>query len=401
MNTNTNTQDGPLAGITILDFCQLAQGPFATQILGDMGADIIKIEPIKGEWMRSFSLNNHYIEGESLSFLTMNRNKRSVALDLKKPAALEAIKRLVPRVDAVVENFRPGVMDRLGLGYETLKEINPRLVFCASCGLGHEGPYVKRPGQDMLIQAMSGLAMLNGRDGESPYPAPYGAADFSTGLHIAYAVLAGIIRCQKDGQGQRIDLNLWSSLLHVLCQEVNTYLNGGGLPIRPSSAIGSPYLGSPYGIYATQDGHIALGMNPLNKVARLIGAAGYEDVSSSNVMENRDAIHDDLARYFLARTTADWLDILLAEDIWCAPVNSFAQLESDPQVVANKILQEFDHPVAGRVKVVGSPTQFSRTPTSIRRPPPQLGEHTAEVLREFAGMSSEEIQNLINDGAAK
>ncbi|MFN6016793.1 MAG: CaiB/BaiF CoA transferase family protein [Verrucomicrobiota bacterium] len=398
MNTNSKSK-GPLEGIKILDFCQLAQGPFATQILGDLGADIIKVEPAKGDWSRSFALNNLYVNGESISFLSFNRNKRSIVLDLKKDSAKAVVHKLVGKVDVVVENFRPGVMDRLGIGYDALSKVNPAIIYCASCGLGHEGPYVSRPGQDLLIQAMSGVPHLTAGEGQGPYPAPFGVADFSTGIHIVYGILAALIGRERTGKGQRVDLNLWNSLLAMISQELNTYMNGGGLPQRPRSAIASAYLGAPYGIYPTSNGFIALGMNPLNKVARLSGTPGYEEVSSSNVMEDRDKIHGDLSKHFATKTTQEWMDILLAEDVWCAPVNSFGDLMDDPQIAANKILETFEDPVAGTVKVVGVPVKFSDTPGGIHRPPPRLGEHTEEVLREFAGFSDEEIATLRQEGA--
>jgi crotonobetainyl-CoA:carnitine CoA-transferase CaiB-like acyl-CoA transferase len=397
--TNEPAPNGPLQGVKILDFCQLAQGPFATQILGDMGADIIKVEPAKGDWSRSFALNNLYLNGESISFLSFNRNKRSIVLDLKKESAKEIVRKLVEKVDVVVENFRPGVMDRLGIGYEALSQINPAIIYCASCGLGHEGPYVKRPGQDLLIQAMSGVPHLTAGEGQGPYPAPFGVADFSTGIHIVYGILAALIGRQRTGKGQRVDLNLWNSMLAMISQELNTFMNGGGQPQRPRSAIASAYLGAPYGIYPTTDGFIALGMNPLNKVARLTGTPGYEEIDSSNVMEERDKIHGELSKKFSKKSTADWMEILLAEDVWCAPVNSFADLMDDPQIAVNKILDSFEDPVAGTVKVVGVPVKFSDTPGGIHRPPPRLGEHTEEVLREFAGITDEELETLRAEGA--
>ncbi|CAN5484111.1 CoA transferase [soil metagenome] len=398
---STSSPFGPLQGVTVADFSQLAQGPFATQILGDMGADIIKIEPPKGDWMRHFALNNLYPGGVSISYLTFNRNKRSVVLDLKNPEGINAAKRLIAKADIVVENFRPGVMDRLGLGYEALKQENPRLIYCASCGLGHTGPYVKRPGQDMLIQAMSGITMLNGKDGQTPSPAPISIADLSTGLHIVYTILAALYSREQTGLGQRIDLNLLNSMLTMVLQELNLYLNCGEQARRAKKSIGNPYAGSPYGIYETMDGFIALGMNPLNLVARLVGAPGYEDISSNNVMEGRDDIHTDLEKCFRRRPTAEWLEILLAEDVWCGPVYSFADVEKDPQVKENEMIAAFDHPQAGRIRVAGIPAKFSGTPAAIRRPPPNLGEHTDEILRQLAGYSDAEIRQLRVVGAVK
>lgn len=395
MNTiPSKTSTGPLKGLKIADFTQLAQGPFATQILGDLGAEIIKIEPPKGDWLRGLSINDSFPGGVSLSFLSFNRNKKSIQIDLKKDKGIEIVKKIVAECDVVVENFRPGVMDRIGIGYETLKKINPKIIFCASCGLGHQGPYVDRPGQDMLIQAMSGIMHLNGTEGTAPYPAPIGMADLTTGLHIVYSILAALYSRERTGEGQRIDLNLWNSMLVMVGQEFNTFMNMRAKPERPKSSIGTPYLGAPYGVYKTLNSYIALGMNPVNKVARLINAPGYETITSSNVMEGRDQIHDDLETYFQKRNTEEWLKILLEEDVWCAPVYSFEEVEKDPQVAVNEMIVEFEHPTAGKFKTVGIPTKFSETPGAIHRPPPLPGEHTDEILKTYGNFSNEEIQTL-------
>jgi len=204
---------GPLTGLVVADFAQLAQGPFATQILGDMGAEIIKIEPPKGDWMRHWSMANLYQGGEGVSFLSFNRNKRSIALDLKHPAGKDVALRLIAVSDVVVENFRPGVMERLGLGWETLHEQFPRLIYCASSGWGQTGPYLTRPGQDLLVQAIAGVGYLNGNDDEPPMALGVGAADFTAGFHIVYGILAALFARSQTGRGQRVDVNLLNSLL--------------------------------------------------------------------------------------------------------------------------------------------------------------------------------------------
>lgn len=392
---------GPLTGLVVADFTQLAQGPFATQMLGDLGAEILKIEPIKGDWMRHWSMANLYIGGEGGSFLSFNRNKRSVALDLKNPGGLEAALRIIDRADVVIENFRPGVMERLGLGYETLAARNPRLVYCASSGWGQTGPYVKRPGQDLLVQAVAGVGWLNGNADDPPTGIAVGAADFTAGFHIVYGVLAALYSREHTGKGQRVDVNLLNSIMNLHIQELSLYLNGAGLPERSRSDIPGAYLGAPYGFYATKDGYIAIAMNSVSKLARLTGVTGYEDRDESQIMEGRDQVRADFARAFLNRTTDEWLDILLAEDIWCAPVNDFAGVEADPQVAENEMIVEWEHPTAGRVRGVGIPVKYSATPGAIERPAPLLGEHTTELLREFAGYSDEEIADLEAQGAVR
>jgi crotonobetainyl-CoA:carnitine CoA-transferase CaiB-like acyl-CoA transferase len=388
---------GPLAGVTVLDFTQLAQGPFATQILGDMGADIIKIEPLKGDWMRNFAYVNMYPAGESVSFLAFNRNKRSVAVNLKDPEGIAIIKRLTAHADVAVENFRPGVMDRLGIGYEVLRAINPRLVFCASSGFGASGPYVRRPGQDLLIQSMSGGTMLNGRRSDLPMATAVGIADLVTGLHMVYAICAALFSRERTGQGQAIETNLYSSLLHLYTQELVTYLNGGGIPERSETGIPNPFLGAPYGPYETRDGYIAIAMNAVNQVARLLGVSGFEDVTSNNVMEDRDEIRRAFMPAFRTKTTAEWLDIMLAEDIWCSPIYTFADVETDPQVLHNEMIAGYQHPTVGPVRTLGQPVKFSVTPGEIRLPAPLLGQHTVEILRQF-DYSDAEIQALTERG---
>ena len=389
---------GPLQGVVILDFTQLVQGPFATQIFGDMGAEIIKVEPVKGDWNRHFALSNHYLNGESISFLGFNRNKRSLTLDLKKAEGVEVAKTLARKADVVIENFRPGVMERLGLGYDVLAMLNPRLIYCASSGYGQTGPYVTRPGQDLLIQAMTAIPTLTGPDGGEPIVPGVSLADLSAGLHIVYGVLAALYHREQTGLGQRVDVNLFSSLLTFLTQEMSLFLNGGPGPQRSSSGIPNPYTGAPYGLYKTSDGYIAVGMNPLNKFAALVGVSGYEDISSNNVMENRDALRAELAKAVVHKTTADWLDILLQADIWCAPLLTLEGVEHDPQVAANEMIVSYEHPTAGTIRGMGMPVKFSATPAQVTRPAPLKGEHTAELLVEYGGYTSDEIARMQADG---
>jgi crotonobetainyl-CoA:carnitine CoA-transferase CaiB-like acyl-CoA transferase len=390
---------GPLAGLVVADFAQLAQGPFATQMLGDLGAEIIKIEPIKGDWMRHWSMANLFIEGQGASFLSFNRNKRSIAIDLKNPRGKEVALRLIDRADVVIENFRPGVMERLGLGYETLAARNPRIIYCASSGWGQTGPYVSRPGQDLLVQAVAGVGYLNGNADEPPQGVAVGIADFTAGFHIVYGVLAALYARDQTGRGQRVDVNLLNSILNLHIQELSLYLNGAGLPVRSRSNIPGAYLGAPYGFYETADGYIAIAMNPIDKLARLVGITGYEDHPESQIMEGRDEVRADFQKGFLNKTTQEWLDILLAEDIWVAPVNDFAAVEADPQVHENEMIVAWEHPKAGTVRGVGIPVKFSDTPGEIRRHAPLLGEHTEEILREFAGYGEDEVRELQASGA--
>ena len=390
---------GPLTGLIVADFTQLAQGPFATQMLGDLGAEIIKVEPIKGDWMRHWSMANLYIEGEGASFLSFNRNKRSIAIDLKNPRGNEVALRLIERADVVIENFRPGVMERLGLGYETLAALNPRLVYCASSGWGQTGPYVTRPGQDLLVQAVAGVGYLNGNADGPPQGVGVGIADFTAGFHIVYGVLAALYAREHTGRGQRVDVSLLNSILNLHIQELSLYLNGAGLPERSRSNIPGAYLGAPYGFYETADGYIAIAMNPIDKLARLVGVDGYEGHSESQIMEGRDQVRADFQVGFLKKTTQEWLDILLAEDIWVGPVNDFSGVEADPQVRENEMIVSWEHPTAGTVRGVGIPVKFSDTPGEITRHAPLLGEHTTEILRDVAGYSDEDVRELQDAGA--
>ena len=389
---------GPLEGLRVADFTQLAQGPFSTQILGDLGADVIKIEPVKGDWMRHWSMANTWVNGEGVSFLTLNRNKRSIALDLKHARGKEVALRIIGASDVLTENFRPGVMQRLGLDYAVLHEQFPELVYVASTGWGSTGPYLTRPGQDLLAQAVSGTSYLSGDADGPPIATSVGVADFTAGFHIVIGALAGVFRKQQSGQGQRIDVDLLSSMMHLYIQEYAVFLNGGGEPERSRTDIPNAYLGAPYGYFETSDGYIAIPMNPINKVAELIGVDGYDHVTETQVMEGRDDIRRDLAKGFIRKTTQEWLDILLAEDIWCAPVQTFGEAERDPQIAENQMIVEWEHPTAGKVRTTGIPFRLTETPGGVFRPAPMLGQHTREILGDVAGYSTNDVEELLESG---
>jgi crotonobetainyl-CoA:carnitine CoA-transferase CaiB-like acyl-CoA transferase len=390
---------GPLAGVRIADFTQLYQGPLATQMLADMGAEVVKVEPPKGDFFRGWSLGDRFPAGESLSFLGVNRNKRSVVLDLKQPEGLEVARSIIAASDVVVENFRPGVMDRLGIGYDALSETNPGIVYCASSGYGQTGPYRDYPGQDLLIQALGGTLWLNGRLDDPPTAIGFGIADVAGGFHIVIGVLAALHEREKSGQGQRVDVNLLSSLLVAQTHELAYYANTADPPVRPRANTTAAYAGAPLGVYACSDGYLALSMMAIGPLARLVGATALEDVTASNDIPRRDEIHAELETRFRTDTRDAWISRLRAEDVWCAPVQTLEEALGDPQVTWNRMLREMDHPLVGRLKVIGPSILFSRTPADVRTSPPLLGQHTREVLAEL-GYGEAQVTALLTAGAA-
>jgi crotonobetainyl-CoA:carnitine CoA-transferase CaiB-like acyl-CoA transferase len=388
-----------LEGIRVLDFTQMMMGPWATQFLGDMGADVIKVErPGVGEWERGLRSTGDLIDGQSPFFLAMNRNKKSLTLNLKDPRARDIVLKLAGSCDLVVENFRPGVMDRLGLGYQDLSAVRPSIVYVSGSGFGQSGPYVDRPGQDLLIQAMSGLAAYGGRADDPPMPSGSSIVDASTALLLAFASMVGLVHALRTGEGQRIDVSLFDTAIALQCQEIAAYLNVERRFERSRAGIGGAWMSAPFGIYRTADGHLALAMASLAVVGELLQEprlAEYDD--PRRAYDDRDEVYELVQARLVERTTAEWIDLLATKDVWCAPVQDFTDVVDDPQVGHNELLTTVRHPNGDELRVVGVPMRFSRTPGSIRSGPPAVGQHTDDVLTSL-GYAEDEIRELRDDG---
>lgn len=382
MTMPDDPRPGPLSHVRVLDFTQLLQGPLATQILGDLGADVIKVEKPGGEWMRSWGILASTTDGEMDSFLGFNRNKRSIAVDLKDPDTLARLLELATEVDVVVENFRPGVMDRLGLGYDDFAALNPGIIFASSSGYGQSGPYRDRPGQDLLVQALAGTLQLTGRRSDPPTACGIGISDEYTGLHLVVAILAALSHRQATGEGQQVAVDLFSCTVAAQQQELTVWLNHGEEMPRPEENIGHVGATAPFGTYATLDGHLALAMMPCPQLGKILDVDWLDEYDTNEKMfAQRDVIHRKLAAHFSTGTTAGWLELLDAHDVWCAPVQDYADLERDPQVAHSGLFWEV--PIGageGSFRTVGSPFTFTKTPASLRRGVPRAGQHTDEIL---------------------
>ncbi len=391
----------PLAGIRIMDLSRFLAGPFCTQMLADMGAEVIKVEPREGgDPVRGGG--GHALGGESLFFLARNRNKKSLAVDFRKALGREILDRLVPKVDVLVENFRPGVAESLGLGYERLSRLNPRLLYCSISGYGPVGPHRDKPGQDLLIQGMSGLVSITGWEGGPPTTAGTFVADMLGAFHAAYGITLALIARGNTGLGQKIDISLLDCLIALQSTEATTYLNTGVLPQRAGGGHG--LVPPPYRVFETQEGAITLSAPLEAWWQRLCQVPDFRDLrndprfaSREGRKKNARALVALLEERFRKKTAAQWLQILGEHDVLCGPVYSYRELFLDPQVAINQMVVVQEHPAFGLVKVIGIPVKLEKTPGSIRTPAPQLGEHTEEILQEL-GYTPRDLEELRAQG---
>ncbi len=389
-----------LEGIKVLSFTHFLQGPSAVQMLADAGADVIKIESPGGAFEREWSGFDAFKEGVSIFFLLANRNQRSISLDLRNEKAREIVLRLVREADVLVENYRPGVLDRLGFGYDAMSAVNPRLVYCSCSGYGSSGPYLKRPGQDLLVQAVSGMTTLSGRAGEPPMPFGTAIVDQHAAVLAAFGVVSALLSRERTGRGAKIDSNLLNAALDLQIESLTYYLNKGPLWERSDPPLGSRFHPAPYGIYKTQDGWIGISLTPPSRLAAALDhppLAEFTDPKDPAL--RRDEIHRIVYERVQTRTTAEWMRVFDEHGIWYAPVNDYEQVETDPQVAHNKMIVTIDHPQAGQVRLLAHPIRYDGEAPPIRRLPPGHGQHTREVLAEL-GYESAAIDNLIDSGVA-
>ena len=374
-------------------------GPFAAQRLGDLGANVIKVEPITGEWQRHAPAGGITGNRINVSFLSLNRNKRSLAVDLKSEGGRAVMQRLAASADVFIQNYRPGVAARLGVDYDSLAAQNPRLVYVSMSGYGEDGPHALRPGQDLLLQAMSGAMMSTGRAGEPPQAAGQYLVDAVTAYTAFEGALAALLHRERTGEGQKVEVNMLDAITTLQMQELSVFTVGGKAQERSAEPHAHVYIRAPYGTFATRDGYIALAMPDFAALARALDTPALADLEETRAgWEERDAtfalVRDAIAKF----TKADVLSRLEAEGVWAAPVYGYADLVADPQIAHNGTFIEYDHPTEGHVKTPGFPIRFSRSPAELRRGAPLTGEHTEQVLRE-AGFSAAEIDALAGAGA--
>jgi formyl-CoA transferase len=393
----TYANDGPLDRVRVLDLTRVVAGPYCSMFLGDFGAEVVKVEqPGVGDDTRGWG--PPFAGGESAYYLCINRNKKSLTLDLKSKRGVELLRQLAERADVIIENFRPGTMERLGLGEKELRALNPRLIYASLTGFGADGPMSDWPGYDLIVQAWGGLMSITGTPDGEPVKVGVAIIDLVAGLMLGKAITAALFAREKIGVGQRIDTSLLEAEVASLINVGSNYLVGGKIPSRWGNA--HPNI-VPYQNFKTANGYLVIGVASEVIWKRFCQAIGCADLSgdprfvnNSKRVENRAELIALLSQLFLTRSNEDWFKLLTEAEVPCAPVQSIDQVFQAPQVLQRDMLMEVQHPTAGKVRMAGIPVKFSVTPASLRMPPPLLGEHSAEILQDWLGMSTAAIDDL-------
>ncbi len=390
---------GILTGYRVLD-CSIAMaGPFAAQRLGDLGADVVKVEPVTGEWQRHTAAGGARGNKVNVSFLSLNRNKRSLAVDLKDPDGKAVLLELVKTADVFLQNYRPGVAKRLGVDYETLSAINPRLIYVSISGYGEDGPYLNRPGQDLVLQGMSGAMLSAGREGEPPNAAGQYLVDGITAYTAFEGALAALLHRERTGEGQLVQVNMLDAITTIQMQELSVFTVGHKPQTRSAEPHAHVYIRAPYGAFATSDGFIIVAFPKLANLGQTIGEPSFLTMDDEvDTWSKRDEIFAKTRDRLKTKTSAEWLELLRAADIWCGPVYGYADLVEDEQIKHNGTFVEYEHPTEGHVKTPGFPIKFSKTPSVVERGAPVVGQHSRDVLRE-AGYDDAAIEALVAKGA--
>jgi CoA:oxalate CoA-transferase len=400
MTDETRATQMPLSGVRVLDLGRHLAGPTCAMLLGDLGADVIKIEkPVIGEDGRA--AGPPFFEGISAFFLSANRNKRSLTLDFKRPEGQDAFMRLAATADVVVENFRPGVMDALGIGYDVVSERNPRIIYCSISGFGVDGPYANRPGLDQIIQGVSGLMSVTGFEGGEPVRVGIPIADLLTGLFGAYGILAALQARERTGRGQIVNTSLLEAMVGTMGFQAVRYLNGGGVP--PPAGNHHP-INAPYGVFKAKDGYLTLGATGEKRWTQFCKLMNSEEwlsdprfATNGGRFEHRLELAELINEKLQARTIDEWEQFFNDAGIPAGPVYAMDGALDHPQVRHREMVVEREHPILGTVSLLGLPVKFSETPGDVHRIPPALGEHTDEILREV-GLSDADLCRLRDEG---
>lgn len=397
LKDKTSGVSGPLAGIRVVDLTRALAGPFCTMLLGDQGAEVLKIErPGLGDDTREQS--NPRVGGENTAFLAVNRNKKSVVLDLRRPQGAELARRLVAVSDVFVENFRPGKAEQMGLGWEQLREVNPRLVYCSISGWGGDGPYARKAGYAITAEALGGLMSVTGERGRPPVKVGVSIVDNLTGLFAKDAITAALFVRERTGQGQKIETSLLESTVSILSMSAYAYLLAGVIAERWGS---EHQWNVPWKAFQTRDGYLVVASSNEGQWQKICQALDRPDLAEDErfvIMqrraEHREELYAILDALFAQRTTAAWLAALDNAGASAAPINTIDQVFTDPQVLHRDMLQKVTHTTLGAIPQVGHAQKFFATPAQIRLPPPVLGEHTNEILRQLAGCTDSDLQQL-------
>lgn len=374
----------PLEGVLVLEFCQFMAGPSAGLRLADLGARVIKIErPNHGEGGRQIAIKNLFVDDSSLVFHTVNRNKESYAANLKDPSDLEKVMKLIAQVDVMTHNFRPGVMEKIGLDYDTVKKLNASLVYASVTGYGTEGPWAKKPGQDLLVQCMSGLVNLTGNKTDEPVPMGLATADIITGTHLVHGIIASLLHKENTGTGSLVEVSLLESMIDFQFEVITTFLNDGNkLPERADKGSAHAYLGAPYGVYQTKDGFLSLAMGSLEKLANSINSTKLLEFAEVG-FEKRNQIMDLLRGILIHKNTNEWLVQLENDGIWASDVFDYKTLLNHEAYKVLGMDQQIQLKSGETVHTTRCPIRVNDTKLYASKGAPKVGEHTKAIIDEF------------------